>query len=253
MWRSRRELDPQVTGHLYFSAHTAAWLEFQFVTRDIRERTSTTTTTATTQGPNRLSPFCVALTFGPLCGHREPRCPNLRRRTWAMAHTLAPPRGGGSDGYASSCAINRRDAPVRAVAPHLTRSEEGQERGGGERDALPGRVPEDPPSQGERGALRALRRGHRWDAASSPLGALAAGWTGAASLEGHGLHTAGAGSRAAADGLGAEHVHPGGARGSARSSSTRAATLWCWRAADLWPLGRLGTARSSRTSAASSC
>ena len=80
--------------------------------------------------------------------------------------------------------------------------------------------------------------GHRRDAASYPFGALAAGWAGAASLEGDGLHTAGAGSRcpnAAADGLGAEHVYPGGASGSARSSRTSAATFWCCRAFGLWP------------------
>ena len=77
----------------------------------------------------------------------------------------------------------------------------------------------------------------------------------AAPPEGRRLYTVGAGPRcpsAAADGLGAEHVHPGGARGSARSSRTSAATFWCWCASGLWPLGRPGTARSSRTSAASS-
>ena len=54
--------------------------------------------------------------------------PSFTCRSWRLTAPRAPLEGGASDGYASSCAANRRNGPVREEAPHLTRSKEGPGR-----------------------------------------------------------------------------------------------------------------------------
>ena len=139
--------------------------------RESSSITTTTTTTTTTTGvyPKRAHFLCVC-TFsdGPQRAAQDRSCSASQAATTAlMVATLA--------------AVDRC-GPGHVVAPLLTKTEEGQGRGGGERYEVHGQVPDD--SSSPAGALQSVRRRARRRAACQP--GRAAGTAGADPAAHHG-------------------------------------------------------------------